>query len=331
MRAPSPFPPLSTNFLPNFVERTHRLLYWLALVPWAICLGCSSAKPPPPLPPARAAATKTAAQAATLTQNDNWPAAAAQWSKAADRYRLVNDLPQLAIALHNLGLAQSHLDQDTAARASLERAAQLNKSSHRDTEWWRNQIALLQVDAAAAEEGSLKTRLAELQPQAEQLRDPELRGLFSNELGLWQTLHGDFDQAEESFRSAEDQFKVARDSLGVATVGANRAQLSEARKEWRTAVDQWRAALEAFEKLAHPPGITHALAGQGRSLLAAETDLPLAADLLERAAENYRSLGLRERLATLKLLEQALRAQGNAAAADAVATQLKQLSAGTGK
>src|SRR5262245_11267085 len=72
-------------------------------------VSCRSAKPPPEPPLAVERAERATSQAVELLQHENWPAAAAEWKKAADAASLLNDRKGEAVALHNLAQAQRML------------------------------------------------------------------------------------------------------------------------------------------------------------------------------------------------------------------------------
>jgi tetratricopeptide (TPR) repeat protein len=265
-------------------------------------------------------ATRFTSQAETLSQQQNWPAAAAEWKRAAEQFGLLNDLPQQAIASHNEGEAeqeQGHLEE---ARRLFNAAAELNQKTGRDAEWWRNQIALLQVDALLPNRSQdLEKRFEELLPKSKNLNQPLLLGLFQNELGLWQMHKKEWKEAESAFASAEKNFQQVQNAAGVAATLANRALLAESTEQFATAERLWRDALSRFEKLAAPSGIARSLAGVGRSLLRQEKKLPESEDFLRRAANNFAVLKLEnERKKTLQALAANLKAQGREGEANQV-------------
>jgi tetratricopeptide (TPR) repeat protein len=281
-------------------------------------LGCHSAPPPPPAPPAVAMAERAGDQAAKLSQQQqNWPAAARAWQLAADRFSLLNDRAGEATALHNLAQAQRELGRAEEAHRNLEEAAKLNEKLGRTSEWWRNQIALLQTEAQFSQTERLKARfekLSTLSPPAE----PSNRALFVNEFALWQQSQGELGKAEKAFVEVEQIFTTSRDSLGLATIAANRAELFDAQKNYTSAIASWKAALARFEALHDPAGITRALAGLGRTLLNANHDLADAEDLLRRAVRNYRLLQKpKQAQVTLELLVQCLNLEGKQKEAEA--------------
>src|SRR3989440_3214017 len=157
---------------------------------WLLCLalpGCRSAPPPAPPPPAVSMAERAEQQALKISSQDqNWPAAARAWQLAADRYALLNDVPRQAMALHNLAQAERQTGQIAKAGENLEQASKLNEHIGNTNQWWRNQIALLQIEAESKQIDQLKSRFEKLLPLAAQIRDRSITGLFLNELALWQ-------------------------------------------------------------------------------------------------------------------------------------------------
>lgn len=270
----------------------------------ALLTGCHSAPPPATPPPAVAMAERAGAQAATLSeQQQNWPAATRAWQLAADRFSMLNDTKREATALHNLAQAERELGQSTNAHTHLEQAASLNEKAGRTLDWWRNQIALLQVEGESGQTNALKLRFENLLPLAAKLSDPFTHGLFLTELGLWQMTQGDPGASEKTFADAEKDFRAAHSVEGLAAITANRAELHASQKNFSLAVADWKSALLQFEKLAAPEGIARALAGEGRALFEARQDLSSAQDLLRRASRNYQLLGKTEKAkATLALL-----------------------------
>ena len=246
--------------------------------------GCSSTPPPAvELPPILQQAARDMRAAERSAGQGDWAAALARWQAAADGYRLLNQLAQLATTLHNIGQAQQRLGHIAQATEALHRAAELNLLLNRKTEWWRNQIGLLQI------EEDRSTHFAELLPRFPELNDASLAGHFLNELGLWQEQQN-VREAQTTFLQAEEQFRLAQDVRGLAAALANQARLQERQGHYESAAELWSRSLAAFEAAGDPLGVTHALAGQGRSLAVSGADPPVAKELLSRAAANYRAL-----------------------------------------
>ncbi len=294
-------------------------------------LGCSTTRTLPPVPVAVSRAERTAEQAAKLSESQNWPAAAQEWKLAAERFGLLNDQAREAVALHNLAQAERKIGHAVPAGRLLEAAASLNEKLGRTNEWWRNQIALLQLEALSVDAAALRARFEKLAPVAEHLADRSVRGLFLNELGLWRQTQGDFTNAAACYLEAARLFARSADPAGHAVVTANLARFFEARKNLEEALKFWRLALGEFETIADPHGIAYALAGEGRSQLAAQKDLPAAEELLRRAARNYRILQCAsETRTTLELLGNCLAAEGKKGEALSVQAELRDLAGRSG-
>jgi tetratricopeptide (TPR) repeat protein len=282
---------------------------------------CASRKPAPPVPPVVAQGQRLAEQAQKLSLQGRWPAAAAAWQKAVDQYRLLNDSVHEPVALHNLAHAQMELAQFDSARTNLESAAYLNQTGGRTNEWWRNQLALAQLDARQGRPDARKERWEQLLPrhEAQPIPDAQLRGLFWNELGLWRKESGAWDEALLAYQEAETAFRNAHWSPGLVAVAVNRAYWHLARQDFGAAAVDAERALGLAEAGADVPGIARALAAQGEAFVAAGTDLPRGIRQLRRAMENFRLLQMpldQERAA--QALEQALRAAGDVAGAEAL-------------
>jgi tetratricopeptide (TPR) repeat protein len=262
--------------------------WWLVLGVFA-SVGCRSAKPKPEPPVAVSRAERAMSQAQSLSQQENWPAAVAEWKRAADDASLLNDRGSEAIALHNLARAQAQVNDYDSAISNAVAAARLNERSGHAQEWWGNQILLLQLEATGTNRSPEK-RFGELESRLQEINNRSLRGAFWNELALWQQKRGDSDRAGETFGRAQTEYQSAKDAAGVATVIANRAKLMEEQRALDGASQAWADALSRFEQLADPYGIAHALAGHGRTLLAAGKEVATAEDELRRAARNFRSL-----------------------------------------
>ena len=279
-----------------------------ALLLALVTLSCSSAKPPKPMPVPVAVAERSASQAAKLSAAGNWQAAASQWQSALQEYRLLNDRLHEAIALHNLAEAREQLGDLKTAHQLLESAAEINSALKNDEQWWNNQMALLQVEAKSS-----STELAERFEKLNSKQPPNraLKALFLNERGLWRSRSADFGAASADFKEALQLFAAEKNESGAATVVANQALLLERQGKYREAAEAWRLAENRFEGLANPIGIAVSMAGRGRTLLAAREQLPVAEDLLRRAARNFHALhDEAQAQQAIELLRKAQEAQG---------------------
>ena len=76
--------------------------------------------------------------------------------------------------------------------------------------------------------------------------------------------------------------------LGMATGTLPMRRL----EQFERAAQVWEGVLGEFEAMGDPRGVAVSLAGWGGCLAAAGKELAMAAELLERAEANYRTLGL---------------------------------------
>jgi tetratricopeptide (TPR) repeat protein len=287
--------------------------------------GCSSAKPPPPVPPVVQQASHFADNAAKQSAQQNWAGAVKAWQQALEQFRLVDDRTHEAVALHNLAQAQRELNQLDSAHELLEQAAALNLGLGRTNDWWRNQIALLQIETLIGKGEQPDRRLEELAPQVASVNEQRVRGLYLIELGRAQQRAGKSTEALQQFNSAEALFQKTRDQSGLAAVAANRAQFFAAQNDFSNALSEWDRALAQYQKLADVGGLARSLAGKGTTLLEAKQDLAAAEDLLRRASGNFQALKMtKERIAALRGLEQVLRAQNKVREAEQVQRELAQ-------
>ncbi len=327
----NPSPPMADSYAPHFINFQFSIFNYhpfkASLIVLAISFlaaGCSSTKPPPPQPRSVAAAERSASQALRQSQAQNWVAAAREWKISVDNYALLNDQARQAIALHNLGQAESQTGELDQAHGDFEAAARLNEKLGRKEEWWRNQVALLELESQRNNPGALEERFKRLLPAFGEVKNPAVRGLFLNELGLFQAAHNEANKAGQTFQQARQEFQTAKDDFGLATVMANEALLAEAEKQYPVALQRWQAALGKFESVADPKGIAAALAGLGRSTLAIGQDLPKAEDYLRRAAHNFHTLKSSKKEAeTLEMLAKALEQQGKKAEAESIRAEAK--------
>jgi len=276
----------------------------LALV---LLCGCRSAPPPAPVPAARLQAMRVAENAARLSQAENWTAAIFEWQTAADRFALLNDRTNEAVAWHNLGQAQRETGDYQPAHIALERASAMNRALGLTNAWWRNQLALIQLEDALGNTNGAAARIQLLQAN----RAPDnLQGYFLNELGRHQSDAGEFSAAQSSLNQARQAFERTQDQPGLAAIAVNRALLSVRQKQYSPALAEWQRARSVYETLADPLGIARTLLGEGQTLLEAGLDPLKAEALLRHAARNYATLHHpREQERALASLIDCLRAQ----------------------
>lgn len=299
-----------TRFTSSGLNGALRHPLWALATALIVLTGCRSKPPPAPAPPAEQQALSLARQAAKLSESENWPSAARQWQKAADQYALLNNPVGEAIALHNLAQAEREMGQFEEAQRRLEQAASLNRENNQTNAWWRNQIALLQIEALTRNDSALESHFMNLITPAGTLPWPELRGLFYNELGQWQGRQKQYQPALNSLATAEQAFQKADYPRGLAAVLANRAQLHLDQANYTAALNEWRQALDIYEALALPEGVSRTLLGLGETLLAAGQDLSTAEEHLRHAVRNFRTLGdSKNQLTAQRLLLACLEAQ----------------------
>lgn len=267
------------------------LVLALALALAATLAGCSSNPPPPPKPKAVADADRLTTQATRLQNEENWPGAAQLWQRAARQFQLLNRPSDLALARHNEAICRIALQEIQPARQLLQQAADSNRQLGRTHDWWRNQIALLQIDNASAPSAALE-RLHQLQPRLPEIQSqPFLLGLFQHE-----TARASLANAlptSESLAAADQalaSFQQTHNPAAQAAVRMTRARILHRDRQWLAAVSEWRQALTTFEQLGHPRAVALCLAGLGTSLAQTESTQAEAQVILGRALENLATL-----------------------------------------
>ncbi|MFN0067419.1 MAG: hypothetical protein ACKVYV_07250 [Limisphaerales bacterium] len=251
---------------------------------------CRSTPPPPPAPPAVALAAATAQQAGKLLAGGNWAAAARQWDLAATRFQLVNDLAGTATARHNAGIAWLSAGDAATAHERLGEAAVLNEELGRRDDWWRNQVALLNLELDRADHCGAANRLARLGPLAGEIAEPRVRMLFEHARARALLVEGRPEEAEERLSAA--RALAPAEGADRASLAATEARAAGVRQDWPAAETRWREALAGYERAGDAPGVATALAGLGRVLLNRPGREADGERLLERAAENFKALKL---------------------------------------
>ncbi len=263
--------------------RTAWLLWGCLFLVW----GCAAPTPPPPLPE-NAEASRLAQQAIRRQTQADWTGAATWWERAGQQYRLLNQLTNVAVAWHNEALCRTELGQTNEARALLEHAAQLNRSLELTNAWWRNQIALLQLDQSAAP-GRGAQRLESLERETPP-DDPRTLAVWHHEKARAELAEGATTPAWQDLLDAAALFSKLEDPSALAAVHMSQARTLSRQGKLPAAENTWRTALGEYEKLAEPRGIALALAGLG-TCLAAEGQHPSEArELLQRALQNFHTL-----------------------------------------
>lgn len=266
----------------------------LLLVCFPFLFGGCSSKSSPPRPRLAQQADQLALQAAQLQALGNWAGAAVSWERAGRTFQLLNQMTNLAVALHNEGVCRQALGQFDAARALLDHAGAINERIHQSDAWWRNQIALVQLDEIQSSVGAAE-RIANLQPRTNSIpfRSAEVLALWEHEVARVQLAQGELDQAHQSLDRAGAAFSEIGDLSGVAAVAVIRARVLQQQELLPEAEAKWREALSRYERLAEPRGIATALGGLGSCLLS-QGNLVEGQTLLQRAAQNFHTLGMEE-------------------------------------
>jgi tetratricopeptide (TPR) repeat protein len=276
--------------------------------------GCSSKPPAPPAPAAVEEAARLAQQAGRYQADRNWTAAAEWWHRAGAQYQLLNQIPNAAVAWHNEGIARREVGDLKAAQELIARAAEANAALGQHEAWWRNQLALLQIENQVAPDRAAE-RLEMLQASPLETTDPRMRGLWAHEAARVWLRRGDTTAAFNLLAEARQQFHEAGDAGAFAAAGVTLARILRAQGRLAASEEIWRESLQIYEGLAMPRGIATALAGLG-SCLAAQDEAEARAEaraLLERAAQNLRALGLEdERAAVAEELASLDRAESKA-------------------
>ena len=272
----------------------------MLLAAWIATHGCASKPPTPPPPAALADAERLAREGARLLAQENWPGAAAWWQRAGSQYQLLNRLDDVALARHNEGLARRALGETPVARGLFESAARLNRQSGQTNAWWRNQLALFQLEVAADPNRALALRKElESRPGLASL-PPALSAHWTHETARLDAALGHPDHGVEAARTALRLFEAAGDRPGAGAACLTLARAESAAGHGAEAEAAWRKALTYFEQLGHPRGVAMALTGLGRELIR-KGETAAGRALLERARENFKALKLDSAAAELDL------------------------------
>lgn len=265
----------------------------LLLLGVAVHVGCASRSGAGPAPEPRVAveAERLARQAAKLQSEENWNGAVVWWHRAGQQYGLLNREADVALAQHNEGVCRRALGQPGEARELLERAAATNERLKRTEDWWRNQVALLQLDLAEPEVGKAERRLAALTALAGE-RPPErgVAAVLAHEGARLEWQGGRYAEALALADRALGLFREAGDAAGVAAVRVVQGGVWTAQGRKAEAETAWREALGEFERLGQPRGVAVALAGLGGVLSADPGRREEAERVLRRAIDNLRAL-----------------------------------------
>ena len=253
--------------------------------------GCAGSKKKAAPPPAAVQeADRLARQAARLQAEENWPGAAQWWMQAGKQFELLNRLDQVAMARHNEAMARRELGATAQAHELLEEAARLNRQVGLMSAWWRNQVALLQMENDSSPVAAAQRLASLVEVGAGQEVEPRVRALLAHEEARLRASEGHLDLGILAAERSARGFAALGDRAGWAAATVTRAGLLKRDNQLPAAVAAWREALREYEQLGYPRGVAVALFGLGSTLRAAGDSLE-AADLLRRAADNFRTLG----------------------------------------
>lgn len=253
-------------------------------------VGCAGSKAPKPPPAAVVEADRLARQAARLQAEENWAGAAQWWMQAGQQFQLLNRPDQVAMARHNEAMARRELGEVRRARELLEEAASLNRQAGLMPIWWRNQVALLQLENDSSPVAAAQRLLSLAEVGQGQDIEPRVRALLAHEEARLRATEGHLDLALVAVDRSAQGFAAVGDRAGWAAATVTRAGFLRRSGQLPAAATAWREALLEYETLGYPRGIAVALFGLG-STLKASGQTAEAAELLRRAAGNFRTLG----------------------------------------
>lgn len=265
-------------------------------------VGCSTPAPEPvPFPVHEAELLE--ATAVKVMEAGNWKASEETWKEVARKYALLDRRDRQAIALHNQSYSAYRNGNYESARALASEAASINLQG---SEWWKNQILLLQIEQKTSQESRQK-RMEELLSLAEtsnlEEKETALWVLLQNEYGSGLLREGSADKANAVIHRALEKVNAVDRSTAWA-LNSNLAETEAALGRYDAALTSWNKLLEEAKELADPELIATALAGQGRCLWGLGRDYE-AIMILQRAAKNFQWLGMEKESSELfELIEQ---------------------------
>ena len=271
--------------------------------------GCSSAPPPAPVPLARQKAQFSSETAQKLSQNKNWIAAEREWKNAENLWSLLYDTTNQAVALHNLAQTHRALDHPESAKSLLEKAALLNQEIKQTNTWWKNQLAIAQVEREQQWTEAYLDRLTVLS----KLPKPDatlVLGLYFNEQALANQQLTNFSVSQGFYNQAETIFLKEKYLEGLVAVWANRALLFHAQTNHLQSLNAWRKSLDFAQNLGDTHRIAQALSGIAQSYIALNLNMTEAEKLLKTSAQNYGYLReYNKQISVLMLLYQTKQSQ----------------------
>jgi tetratricopeptide (TPR) repeat protein len=306
--------------------RLQRLVPAASLLAWLTLTGCKTAAPPAPVPAGVSEAQQLVIKARRLADQRSWAAAGNTWAQAAERFALLDDNTNQAIALHGEAAAWRAQGQYSNAWTRLQLAEQLGQLPPRGPHDWLIQIDLAQLEANLGKPSAALDRLEHLRPLQKSLPTESLRGLFFHELAVSEMRQGLTVQADADLTQAELSYRRAKDAPGQASTLANRAQLLMQTGHDRDAIPVWQAARAQFEQLGNVSAIAWCWLREGQALLNAGTSPQDAEPFLRRAAEHYRLMRDRNgQIASLESLADCLHRSGRAETEQTIRRELDAL------
>lgn len=265
-------------------------------------IGCSTPVPEPVPFPVREAELLEAT-AIKVMEAGNWKASEKTWEEVVRKYALLDRRDRQAIALHNQSYSAYRNGNYESARALASEAASINLQG---SEWWKNQILLLQIEQKTSQESRQK-RMEELLSLA------ETSNLEENETALWVLLQNEYGSGLLREGAAEKANAVihralekvnALDRSTAWALNSNLAETEAALGRYDASLTSWNKLLEEAKELGDRELIATALAGQGRCLWGLGRAYE-AIVVLQRAAKNFQWLGMEKESSELQeLIEQ---------------------------
>ncbi len=265
-------------------------------------IGCSTPVPEPVPFPVREAELLEAT-AIKVMEAGNWKASEKTWEEVVRKYALLDRRDRQAIALHNQSYSAYRNGNYESARALASEAASINLQG---SEWWKNQILLLQIEQKISRESRQK-RMEELLSLAEtsnlEEKETALWVLLQNEYGSGLLREGAAEKANAVIHRALEKVNALDRSTAWA-LNSNLAETEAALGRYDAALTSWDKLLEEAKELGDRELIATALAGQGRCLWGLGMDYE-AIVVLQRAAKNFQWLGMEKESSELfELIEQ---------------------------
>jgi len=285
------------------VKKVRESLYLACVIISGLFFVGSSTPAPEPVPFPVHEVDLLEATAVKVMEAGNWKASEETWKEVARKYALLDRRDRQAVALHNQSYSAFKNGNYEAARALASEAASINLQG---SEWWKNQILLLQIEQKTSQ-ASRQKKMEELLSLAEtsnlEEKETALLVLLQNEYGSGLLREGAPDKANAVIQRALEKVSAVDRSTAWA-LNSNLSETEEALGRYDAALTSWNKLLEEAKELADRELIATALAGQGRSLWGLGRDYE-AIMILQRAAKNFQWLGMEKEGSELfELIEQ---------------------------